>query len=567
MGLPLPRMRLYLLLFISVVVLGTLAIMLVEGLSPFNAFYFVIVTLSTVGYGDITPSGAYGRAIIILVIIFGIGTFVAIFADIIYFRDKIREFIALLFCKDHMIICGLHETTEALARQFRCDNTKSVVIGELKGTVGEENIRKSSTVMLSGDPKDPAVLTRARVERARAVLALTDSDGLNAEIALSAMKILEHREGNPLTCILQIMDPRLWRIIREHALSPSRNTAVRIDFYNGPSLSACALIGTYFTHSIQEWTTDPPLLVVVGAGRLGESIIARASREWFENRSSKVLQMILVDIRAEAIRGRLLTTYPRLRDAVNISAISIDVQSPEFQSAGFLKEWKSFSSALVFICLHDDNAGLTAALALSHHLAGMKAQILIRMDHNSGLARLVGEMETGEIRIRPFSSLSIASGRDLVLGGIIEVLARAIHDQYLATLSLHKPLVTNPAMVTWDELPERLRESNRRQAESIMKKLQAVGCDIAPLTDWTASAFTFSPGEVEYLAEMEHERWMDDMKRQGFSFGTLKDMGQKTHPAMVPYAELPEPEKEKDRDAVRTIPRYLSLIDFQVYRR
>lgn len=567
MGSPLPRMQLYLLLLISVLVLGTLAIMLVEGLSPFNAFYFVIVTLSTVGFGDITPSGAYGRAITILVIIFGIGTFVVIFADIIYFRDKIRDFIALLFCRDHMIICGLHETTEALTRQFQRDNSKSVVIGEIKGTVGEENIRKSSTVMISGDPKDPAVLSRSRVERARAVLALTDSDGLNAEIALAVMKILENRKGKPLTCILQIMDPRLWRIIREQALSPASNNAVRIDFYNGPSLSARVLIGTYFTPSIQQWTMDPPLLVVVGAGRLGESIIARASREWFEIRSSKVLQMILIDLHAEAIKDRLLTTYPHLRDAVNISAISIDVQSPEFQSARLPNECKSFSSALVFICLHDDNAGLTAALTLSHHLAGIKAQILVRMDHNSGLACLVGEMETGEIQIRPFSSLSIASGRDLVLGGVIEILARAIHDQYLATSSLHGPVVTNPAMVKWDELPERLKESNRRQAESIMKKLWAVGCDIAPLTDWTASAFTFSPGEVEYLAEMEHERWMDDMKRQGFSFGILKDMVRKTHPAIVPYAELPEPEKEKDRDAVRLIPRYLSIIDFQIYRR
>jgi voltage-gated potassium channel Kch len=561
----LSRMRSYLLLLIAVVVLGTLAIMLLEGLSPFDAFYFVIVTISTVGFGDISPSDVYGRIVTIILIVVGVGTFIAIFADLIYFRDKIRE-IRLLFCRDHMIICGLHETTEALAQQFKHEKTETVVIGAKRGTIEEENIHKSSTVMLSGDPKDTAILSHARVKRARALLALTDSDGENAEIALSAMKILEHRKEKPLTCILQISNPWLWRIIREEALLPVNNKAVRIDFYNGPAFGARVLLGTYFTPNIQTWRNNPPLLIVVGAGRLGESIIIRASREWFENNSSStVLQVILVDIHATGIKDRLLTTYPHLRDAVNISAISIDVQSPEFQSAGFLKEYESFSYALVFVCLHDDNRGLTAALTLSHHMTGMKAHILVRMDHNSGLARLVREKETGEIKIHPFSSLSIASGRDLVLGGVIEILARAIHNQYLA-MSMHEPVITDPAMVPWDDLPERLKESNRRQAENIIKKLRAIGCDIVPMTDWTAATFTFTPHEVEYLAEMEHERWMDDMRGLGYSFGSLKDSQAKTHPSMVPFLTLPENEKEKNRGAVRMIPHYLALIDFQIYR-
>ena len=77
------RLQSYILLLVSVVVLGTLGIMLVEGLTPFDAFYFIVVTIATVGYGDISPSSIYGRAITIIIIVAGVGTFVAVFADLV----------------------------------------------------------------------------------------------------------------------------------------------------------------------------------------------------------------------------------------------------------------------------------------------------------------------------------------------------------------------------------------------------------------------------------------------------------------------------------------------------
>jgi voltage-gated potassium channel len=83
MAFSLSRLQSYLLLLILVLALGTLAIMLVEGLSAFDAFYFVVVTIATVGYGDISPSDVYGRAVTIFIIIVGVGTFVAVFADIV----------------------------------------------------------------------------------------------------------------------------------------------------------------------------------------------------------------------------------------------------------------------------------------------------------------------------------------------------------------------------------------------------------------------------------------------------------------------------------------------------
>lgn len=563
---PFYRMRSYLFLLLAILVLGTLSVMVTEGLSPINAFYFVVVTIATVGYGDIVPQSIYGKIIAILLIIAGVGTFIAIFTEIFWLRDKIRE-IPLLFFRDHVILCGINETTETLVHQFRSEKTRSVVISGKESTREADALRGQGAVVLSGDPKDPAMLSLARVKNARALLALTDSDGLNAEIALSTMKILENREREPLTCVLQISNPGLWKLIREQALSPGFGKAVRMDFYNGPALGARVLTGTYFSPRIPTWDSHSSLFIIVGAGRFGENIIVRASREWFENSTtSSLLNIVLVDVHADTIKDHLLSTYPHLKEAANIHTICVDVLSSGFQARGFMEEYTSVSHVLAFVCLDDDTAGLTAALALSHHLNGMKGLILVRMDNNPGLAQLVGDQETGEMPIIPFNSLSIAARSDLVLGGIREMLARAIHDQYLGTLSRIEPANAETPVIPWDQLPERLKESNRLQAEAILEKIRAIGCDIIPMTDWTATTFSFTPDEIEYLGGMEHERWLTTMRNQGFSYADTKDEQKKTHPSMVPYTDLPEPEKEKDRDAIRMIPRYLGLIDFQIYR-
>jgi voltage-gated potassium channel len=88
------RMQGYLLLFAGVLIFGTLAIMAIEGLSAFDAVYFVVVTIATVGYGDISPSGTPGRAVTIILILAGVGTFVAVFAGVIenlFAREERRK--------------------------------------------------------------------------------------------------------------------------------------------------------------------------------------------------------------------------------------------------------------------------------------------------------------------------------------------------------------------------------------------------------------------------------------------------------------------------------------------
>jgi voltage-gated potassium channel len=75
------RLKISLIIFLGVILLGSLSFSLTEGRSFFDAFYFVVVTMATVGYGDIHPVTTSGKLLAILIIITGVGTFLGVVAN------------------------------------------------------------------------------------------------------------------------------------------------------------------------------------------------------------------------------------------------------------------------------------------------------------------------------------------------------------------------------------------------------------------------------------------------------------------------------------------------------
>jgi len=71
--LGLPEVRPYLVAFASLLAVGTVFYSLVEGWNPLDAAYFCVITLATVGYGDLTPVTRLGRLFTMVFIITGLG--------------------------------------------------------------------------------------------------------------------------------------------------------------------------------------------------------------------------------------------------------------------------------------------------------------------------------------------------------------------------------------------------------------------------------------------------------------------------------------------------------------
>ena len=76
------HLKYLLILPVAVIIIGAIGFMILENLSFPDALYFTIVTISTVGYGDVTPVTAGGKIFAIIIIVIGIGTFLTLLTSL-----------------------------------------------------------------------------------------------------------------------------------------------------------------------------------------------------------------------------------------------------------------------------------------------------------------------------------------------------------------------------------------------------------------------------------------------------------------------------------------------------
>ena len=118
------RLQIFLVLLFIVMLTGTLGFMRLEGLSPFDALYFSVETVATVGYGDITPKTDAGKFLAIVLIITGVGTFLGVVAN---FTDMLMNRREKLIRKEKLnMVIGVFFSevgTDLMRLFFSCDTS------------------------------------------------------------------------------------------------------------------------------------------------------------------------------------------------------------------------------------------------------------------------------------------------------------------------------------------------------------------------------------------------------------------------------------------------------------
>jgi hypothetical protein len=176
------------------------------------------------------------------------------------------------------------------------------------------------------------------------------------------------------------------------------------------------------------------------------------------------------------------------------------------------------------------------------------------------LAKLIAasSQELAGKGIRPFGSIEEVCSWEILREDYFDSLAKGFHQYFIAR---------REGMPPWDELSEDLRNSNRAAADHVDVKLRAIGCarvkkeKIPPDTP----IFEFTREELELLSEMEHRRWSADRFLAGWTLGPRDDI-RKTRPNLVPWEQLDEDGREKNRQQVRALPAVLALKGFAIRR-
>ncbi|WP_456479900.1 ion transporter [Nautilia sp.] len=156
----------------------------------FDAIYWSLITISTVGYGDITPVTEEGKVLTMFLIIVGIG-FISFSTSIIAsaFTEKLQElkadrvFRIIKNMNDAYLICGYSNEAEILAERFRHDGVDFVIVD-----MDEERVQKASSkgyISLKGDVTQKSFLQVLDFNKISKIFVLTNNDISNSFIVLS----------------------------------------------------------------------------------------------------------------------------------------------------------------------------------------------------------------------------------------------------------------------------------------------------------------------------------------------------------------------------------------------
>ncbi|MDQ3963613.1 MAG: potassium channel family protein [Actinomycetota bacterium] len=197
-GLADPWLRLRLLGGVALVVvgLGTIGYVVIEDASAFNAFYMTLITLTTVGFGEIIELDGAGRALTAGLIVTGVtlvGTMVAFLAQLIQAgglgergrQRRMQKTIDNL--KGHYIVCGYGRVGQAVCYTLVEERIEFVVVD--RGDWDDEDVRIEGFPFEIGDATQESVLRAAGLERARGLVCALPDDPDNVFIALAARSI------------------------------------------------------------------------------------------------------------------------------------------------------------------------------------------------------------------------------------------------------------------------------------------------------------------------------------------------------------------------------------------
>lgn len=467
---------------------------------------------------------------------------------------------------DHVIICGLGQKGDILSEAFYEQGYRVAIVEKSMSKEMAQKCRDRGAVIVSGSALDPQTLLLARVEKAKYLVSVLGDDGANAEVALLARKLVEEKDqkGRALTCYVHIVDRQLCNLLKiNYEFNRDRWTNFRMEFFNGFDVGAKALLKEY-----PPFEGDKDHVVIVGAKRLGESVLLQMATIWLSAHPDldARFRATIVDRDAQSRIASLSLRYPLLHDTCDLRAFDMSVDVPAFYETPFLCEESLYTATRIYVCMEQDQDSLSAALALNKAAAGHNTPVIVCMSHGSGLSQLI-KSGSAMGAIRAFEMMEAVYQPETLLGGSREILAMAIHEEYVQSqLKLHITPSENPSMAPWGSLPETLRESNRHNVDAILVKLSAIGYGIELLTDASAIRFRFTSEEVERMSTIEHERWVDERGAQGWKYAPAKDIDKKLSPYLVPWEQLADDIKEYDRNLVRTLPQFLVKAGFQAYK-
>ncbi|MDT4898847.1 MAG: voltage-gated potassium channel [Acidobacteriota bacterium] len=221
------RLRYALYAVLAAIALGTLGFYLLERWSVSDSLYATIQTLTTVGYGDVTPQTTAGRIFASFYMIVGVGAVLYVLTSTVQtivqsemiatfgMRRRQREMSKL---HDHFIICGAGRVGSRLIRELQRASVPFAVIEKDAQKVA--HLIESGAPVVVGDATLEETLREVGVDRARGLAACLPDDADNVYAVLTA-RDLNHNLHIVARAVEEQAEPKLIKAGANRVVAPT----------------------------------------------------------------------------------------------------------------------------------------------------------------------------------------------------------------------------------------------------------------------------------------------------------------------------------------------------------
>jgi hypothetical protein len=444
--------------------------------------------------------------------------------------------------RDHTVVCGAGDKGSALASAIARDGRDVLLLDPAvppRWTTGDARV-----VHLRGDATVARDLRRARVGRAREVVALCGRDGVNIEVAYAAATVAAAPRIH-----VHLTDERLAELV--HA---SPRLAGRVELFNVLDTASRGLLARFGVGS---------RFVVAGDDELCERLVVQGARYWRTVRPDEALKLPVMLVGPDA-RGRVRA----LRDDVEDLAAHLELDAVEVADASQsmpreVAPREDGERSVVISAFVDEGAAVAAALDLRRRFTGPGCAVSARVTSTeAGLGEILRGAET-ERGLGAFTVTELGMDPESLIDWRRELVARVLHTDWIR----RRARAGDPSAAAWNELGADEKHQDRARAQLLLQRLEAWGYTVEDSLAWSVPTLVLTGEQIEQLARDEHERWLASRRAEGWVRGDAKDPARKLHPELVDWDELPDAGQEYNRAVAREFPEVLAALGVRVARR
>lgn len=179
------------------IIYGFIGSLYIMNLDPVNALYFTIITIATVGYGDISPQSPIQKLFAITLVMGGVGlvayaftlTVAVVSMAVEEITSGARQRRRIEHTDKHFILCGYGRVGSAVHKELLRRKQTVIIVEKDKSIVEKELWEEPNVLAIPGDATDESIMLDAGMERAKAVIITTGDDVDNLFITLTAREL------------------------------------------------------------------------------------------------------------------------------------------------------------------------------------------------------------------------------------------------------------------------------------------------------------------------------------------------------------------------------------------